>query len=166
MVLSSAAEAEYGRIFIKAKEGVPIWTTLKELGHNHPKTVTPLKTDNSTAHGIVHNKKRQKSRCFDTGFHWIHDCAKQGQFEVYWKPGPNNKADYVTKYHPPAVHREIPPTYLYAPSYPTPSLWGCVNPGIPTTVKPPLTGITLTLKPPLNRNYYISRRASASLLLH
>ena len=28
-----------------------------------------------------------------------------------------------------------------------------VNPGIPTTVKPPLTRIPLTVKPPLNRNY-------------
>ena len=28
-----------------------------------------------------------------------------------------------------------------------------VNPGIPTTVKPPLTGIALTVKPPLNQEY-------------
>ena len=106
IVLSSAAEAEYGRIFIDAKEGVPIRTTLQELGHNQPKTGTPLKTDNSTAHGIVHNNVRQnKSRFFYTGFLWIRDRAKQGQFDVYWKPGPNNKMDYVTKYHPPAVHR-------------------------------------------------------------
>ena len=34
MFLSSAAEAEYGGIFINFKEGVPIHTTLPELGHN------------------------------------------------------------------------------------------------------------------------------------
>ena len=62
MVLSSAEEAEYGGIFINTKEGVPIRTTLQELGHNQPKTGTPLKTDNSTAHGIVYNKVRQKNR--------------------------------------------------------------------------------------------------------
>ena len=167
IVLSSAAEAEYGGIIINAKEGLPIRTRLKELGHNQPKTGTPLNTENSTAHGIVHNNVRQNnSRCFDTGFHCIHDRAKQGQFDVYWKPGPNNKADYVTKHHPPSVHREVRPTYLYVSSYPTSSLRECINHGIPTTVKPPLTGIPLTVKPPLNRNSQISRRASALLLLH
>ena len=113
MVLLSAAEAEYGGLLINAKEGVPIRTTLQELGHKQPKTGTPLKTDNSTAHGIVQNNVRQKkSRCFDMGYHWIRDRAKQGHFDVYWKPGPNNIADYVTKHHPPAVHREMSPTYL------------------------------------------------------
>ena len=62
MILSSAAEAEYGGIFINAKEGVPIFTMLQELGHNQPKTGTPLKKYNSTAHGIVHNNARQKNR--------------------------------------------------------------------------------------------------------
>ena len=77
MVLSSAVEAEYGGIFINTKEGVTILTTLQELGHNQPKTGTPLKTDNSTVHGIVHNNVRQKkSRFFYTGFHWIRDRAK------------------------------------------------------------------------------------------
>ena len=85
MVLSSAAESEYGGIFINAKEGVPIRTTLQELGHNQPKTGTPIKKNNSTAHGIVHNNARQKKPCcFDTGFHWIRDRAKQVQFDVYW----------------------------------------------------------------------------------
>ena len=166
MVLSSAAEAEYGGIFVNAKEGVPIITTLQELVHNQPKTGTPLKTDNSTAHRIVHNNERKKTRCFDTGLHWIRDRAKQGQFDVYWKLGPNNKADYVTKHHPPAIHREMSPTYRYVTSHPTSSMQGCVNPGIPTTVKPPLTGIPLTVKPPLNRNSYISERDSARPLLH
>ena len=153
MVLLSAAEAAYGGIFINAKEGVPIRTTLQELGHNQTKMVTPLKIDNSTVRSIVHNNVSQKkSRCFDMGIHWIRDRAKHVQFNVYWKPGSNNKVGYVTKHHPPAVHREIRPTYLYVPSYPTSSLRGCVNPGIPTTVKPPLTGIPLAVKPPLNRN--------------
>ena len=36
MVLSSAEEAEYGGIFINTKDGVPIRTTLQELGHKQP----------------------------------------------------------------------------------------------------------------------------------
>ena len=117
MVLSSASEAEYGGLFINAKEGVLIHTMLQELGHKQPKTGTPLKTDNSTAHSIVHNNICQKkSRCIDTGLHWIRDRAKQGHFDVYWKPGPNNIADCVTKHHLPTVHRKMRPTYLFVPS--------------------------------------------------
>ena len=114
----------------------PILTTIQELDHKQPKTGTPIKTDNSTAHSIVHNNLHQKkSRCFDTGFHWIRDRAKQCQFDVKWKPGPNNKSDYVTKHHPLAIHREMSTTYLYVPSHPTSSLRGCVNTGILITVK-------------------------------
>ena len=57
------------------------------------------------AYVILYNTVRCGVICFDTGFHWISYRDKQGQFDVYWKPGPNNKADYVTKHHPSAVHR-------------------------------------------------------------
>jgi hypothetical protein len=46
-VMSSAAEAELGGLFINAKTAVPIRTTLEELGHKQPPT--PIQTDNSTA---------------------------------------------------------------------------------------------------------------------
>jgi hypothetical protein len=35
-VMSSAAEAEIGAVFINAKEGAVLRTTLEELGHPHP----------------------------------------------------------------------------------------------------------------------------------
>jgi hypothetical protein len=35
-VLSSAAEAEIGAVFINEKEGAVLRTTLEELGHTHP----------------------------------------------------------------------------------------------------------------------------------
>jgi hypothetical protein len=43
-VMSSGAEAEIGAVFINAKEGAVLRTTLKELGH--PQPPTPLETDN------------------------------------------------------------------------------------------------------------------------
>jgi hypothetical protein len=48
-VMSSAAEAEIGAVFINAKEGAVLRTTLKELGHKQPPT--PMETDNTTATG-------------------------------------------------------------------------------------------------------------------
>ena len=52
-VMSSAAEAELGAIFINAKSAVPVRTTLVEMGHPQPRT--PIQTDNSTAHGVLTN---------------------------------------------------------------------------------------------------------------
>eukprot|EP00956_Cyclotella_meneghiniana_P010727 scaffold15031_cov47-Cyclotella_meneghiniana.AAC.1 len=49
-VMSSAAEAELGGLFINAKKAVPIRRTLEELGHKQPPT--PIQTDNSTACGV------------------------------------------------------------------------------------------------------------------
>jgi hypothetical protein len=48
-VMSSAAEAEIGVVFINAKEGAVLRTTLEELGH--PQPPTPMETDNTTAIG-------------------------------------------------------------------------------------------------------------------
>jgi hypothetical protein len=48
-VMSSAAEAEIGAVFINAKEGAVLRTTLEELGHHQPPT--PMETDNITATG-------------------------------------------------------------------------------------------------------------------
>jgi hypothetical protein len=46
-VMSSAAEAEIGAVFINAKEGAVLRTTLEELGH--PQPPAPMETDNTTA---------------------------------------------------------------------------------------------------------------------
>jgi hypothetical protein len=45
-VISSAAEAEIGAVFLNAKEGAVLHKTLEELGHTRPPT--PLETDNTT----------------------------------------------------------------------------------------------------------------------
>ena len=49
-IMSSAAEAELDTLFLNAKEGTVLRTTLEEMGH--PQPATPLQTDNSTANGI------------------------------------------------------------------------------------------------------------------
>jgi hypothetical protein len=56
-VMSSAAEAEVGALFLNTKEGVPLRTALIEMGH--PQQATPIQTDNSTAFGIIHNTVKQ-----------------------------------------------------------------------------------------------------------
>jgi hypothetical protein len=50
-VVASAAESEVGACFHNAQSGAPLRVTLTELGHTQPPT--PLRTDNSTAFGIL-----------------------------------------------------------------------------------------------------------------
>jgi hypothetical protein len=97
-VMSSAAEAEIGALFINAKEGAVIRKTLEELGHKQPPT--PIKTDNTTATGYINGTiKKKRTKAMDMLFYWIKDRVKQGQFKIYWGPGYQNLADYFTKHH-------------------------------------------------------------------
>jgi hypothetical protein len=52
-VMSSAAKAELGALYINAREVIPMQRLLEEMGHKQPPT--PIQTDNSTALGIVTN---------------------------------------------------------------------------------------------------------------
>ena len=69
-VMSSAAEAELGALFINAKTAVSMRQTLEELGHPQPRT--PMQTDNSTAHALLTNKILPKAlKAMDMRFHWL-----------------------------------------------------------------------------------------------
>ena len=75
-VMSSAAEAELGVLFINCREAVPARHTLDKMGHKQPPT--PMQTDNTTALGVVTNNiasKRLKS--MDMKLHWLRCRATQ-----------------------------------------------------------------------------------------
>jgi hypothetical protein len=132
-IMSSAAEAEIGAVFINAKEGSVLMTTLEELGHKQ--LPTPMDTDNTTATGYINGTIKQKrTKAMDIRFYWIKDRVKQGQFNVYWGPGFQNLADYFTKHHSPAHHKIMRDVYIHADERPInregirySALRGCVN---------------------------------------
>ena len=110
-VMSSAAEAELGGLFINAKTAVPIRKTLEELGHKQPPT--PIQTDNSTANGVVNNEIQPKAtKAMDMRFYWLKDREAREQFRTYWRQGKLNRGDYVTKHHPAIHHKTIRSTLL------------------------------------------------------
>jgi hypothetical protein len=112
-IMSSAAEAELGALFINAKTAVSIRQTLIELGHPQPRT--PMQTDNATAHALLTNKILPKAlKAMDMRFHWLRCRDAQGQFRYYWRPGTQNLADYFTKHHPASHHNSVRPTILTA----------------------------------------------------
>ena len=78
-VMSSAAEAEIGALFINAREAIPARTTLEEMGH--PQPPTPMQTDNTTALGVVNrNLQPRRTKAMDMRFHWLRDRAAQAMF--------------------------------------------------------------------------------------
>jgi hypothetical protein len=110
-VMSSAAEAELGALFINAKEAVHMRCILQEMGHSQPPT--PIQTDNSTAEGVINSIVRPKrTKSMDMRFEWLLDREQQGQFKIYWRPGKTNLAEYFTNHHPPAHHRNVREIFL------------------------------------------------------
>jgi hypothetical protein len=138
-VLSSASEAEIGALFENCKRGEILRTTLDEMGW--PQPATPVQTDNSTACGIANdNIKQQRSRSIDMRFYWVRDRKQQGHFDIMWRPGKTNLADYYSKHHSAAHHQEMRPIYLHIEptlgrspaanlAYALSVLQGCVKPG-------------------------------------
>jgi hypothetical protein len=110
-VMSSAAEAELGALYINAREAIPQRQVLEEMGHKQPPT--PMQTDNSTALGVVNNNiQPRRTKAMDMRFHWLRCRESQQQFRYFWRPGHTNRADYWTKHHCAAHHTQKRPEIL------------------------------------------------------
>jgi hypothetical protein len=97
-VMSSAAEAKLGALYINAQEVVPQRQLLEEMGH--PQPPTPMQTNNSTAISVVNNHiQPQQTKAMDMRFHWLRCREAQKQFRFFWRPGKPNLANYWTKHH-------------------------------------------------------------------
>ena len=91
-VVSSAAEAEMAALFHNAKTALEIRNILTALDHKQP--IIPLKTDNTTAAGFIHNFVHQRrSKSWDMRYHWLRERNNK-DLNIYWAPGKNNLADY------------------------------------------------------------------------
>ncbi|CAJ1934832.1 unnamed protein product [Cylindrotheca closterium] len=113
IVSSPAAEAKVGALFYNCKEAISIRTLLTEM--DHPQPATPVQVDNSTAVAIVNNRCRQvRSKAIDMRYYWVQDRVKQGQFNIFWAPGPTNLGDYYTKHHPIHHHQTHRPIMLHS----------------------------------------------------
>jgi hypothetical protein len=102
-VVASAAESEVGACFQKSQSGAPLRVTHTELGHIQPPT--PLRTDNSTAFGILN--KTKKTKAMDMRYHWLTDRVRQKKIDVHWRPGHENLGDYHTKHHSAQHHKDM-----------------------------------------------------------
>ena len=59
------------------------------------------------------NINMRRSKSWDMRFHWLRDREAPKQFEIYWKPGPDNHGDYWSEHHPTIVHRKRRGQYIH-----------------------------------------------------
>ena len=114
-VMTSASESEVAALFYNCKAAVPLRIALEEMGHPQPKTHTI--TDDSLEEGLINKAmipKRAKS--YDMRFDWLKCREAQKMFDLIWRPGPENRADYHTKKHPTKHHISVQGNYVSAAS--------------------------------------------------
>ena len=110
-VMSSAAKAESGTLFIKAKQTVAIRATVTEMGHQQQPT--PIQMDNSAMMGIVMNTILQNAtKAMGINFHWLQDQEQQKQFCYIWQPRSTNLEDFWMKHHNTVHHRAMRPEFV------------------------------------------------------
>jgi hypothetical protein len=119
-VMASTMEAELGALFHNARDGIPLRTTLIEMGQDQ--AVTPIQTDNVCAAGVANKTvKQRRSKAINMRFYWIRDRIKHGQFIIHWLKGTESLANYFTKHHSPAHHKHIRSNYLFEMHKPAPT---------------------------------------------
>jgi len=98
-VMSSASEAETAALFYNCKAAAPLRVTLMEMGH--PQGPTQVTTDNSAALGLIKKTMIPKAaKSYDMRFNYLKCRQAQKQFDIIWRRGKNNRADYHSKRHP------------------------------------------------------------------
>jgi hypothetical protein len=115
--MASAAEAEIGALYIKAKplkSSAPLSSKWAIPNHQRPykPTIQPPTASSTLLSTVNYSINQQRSRAIDMRFYWVRDRVRQNNFLVYWKPGRENLGDYFTKHHPPAHHQTMRSTYL------------------------------------------------------
>ena len=129
-VLASAAEAELGALFINGRAAIHLRYILTSIAHIEPPT--PIKTDNTTALGIIKDTVKQKrSKSIDMRYYWIQDKNEDNTFHIFWKPGIQNLGDYFTKHHSPSHHKQMRKHYILSATKQS-GMRGCVDTQIST----------------------------------
>ena len=110
-VTGSATESEYAALFINGTTLAGLRIALSDLGY--PQSTTPIICDNLCAVGIANNTvKQRRSKAIDMRYHWIQDQINMKNVSVTWHPGKINLADYFTKTHSAAHHRNNRTIYV------------------------------------------------------
>ena len=68
--------------------------------------------------------KRKLSKPIVMHYSWVQDKVRNNTFNVFWKPGQMNFADYPSKHHAALHHIKVRHTYVHQANV---LLRGCIN---------------------------------------
>ena len=115
-VVGSATEASYAALYLNAQDATVDRQTLIDIGH--PQQPTLITYDNQPAGKIaLRTAKIKRSKAIAMRYHWIQDRIARREFQIAWKPGPQNIADFTSKAHP--IHHFLTMRNL---------MYNCINP--------------------------------------
>ena len=110
-VMGSEGETEVASLYYNCKNAIPLRRALAEMGHPQPPTTAV--TDNSTAEGLINNSMTPKrAKTYDQRFNWLECREAQKQFNIIWRRGKDNRADYHSKTHPIHVYKDKRNNYV------------------------------------------------------
>ena len=116
-MVSSAAEAELGALFLNIKEGRVLQLTLAKIVHPH--LPTPIHCYNATAVGNANETvKKHRSRPMEMRYFYRCEQVRRGHFNVQYQPGLECLGDYPPKHHSTAHHQNVRSIYLHTKESP------------------------------------------------
>jgi hypothetical protein len=84
-VMSLAAEAVLGALYIHACKAIPLQHLLEEMGYKQPPM--HIQTDNSTALGVVTNNIQPRcTKAMDMWYHWLCNRKNTKQIQILLAP--------------------------------------------------------------------------------
>ena len=112
-VVTSAASAEIGILFINTRQAIPVRCLLEKRTHKQPPT--PTQADNTTAIGFITKNLNPKMTKAEDMNHWfLRDQQDRKRFRYYWREGKFNDTDCQSK-HPCSVHHQQKRTQYLKP---------------------------------------------------
>eukprot|EP00804_Cyclotella_cryptica_P028278 CCRYP_014620-RA/>CCRYP_014620-RA protein AED:0.46 eAED:0.45 QI:0/0/0/1/0/0/2/0/163 len=102
-VMSSAAEAETGGLYINARKAVEIRNILEEMGHKQPPTPGG------------HRQQSRTAQAYESDGHAFSLATRPGKpktIPILLETRHNKQGDYFTKHHPVSHHRNMRPEIL------------------------------------------------------
>ena len=119
-VCAGAYESEYAALYLNATNLEAARQTLEDFGFPQPSTVVYY--DNTVAGDIAYKRcKQRRSKAIARRYHWIQDRISMGHFNLQWRAGKLNLADFFTKAHPVAHFQKMLPNFITFPTSKTSS---------------------------------------------
>jgi hypothetical protein len=113
-VCAGAYESEYAALYYNATNLEGIRTACEDLGHPQPPTI--IYYDNTIAGDIANRRcKQRRSKAIARRYHWIQDRIEMNHFDLQWRAGCYNLADFFTKAHPEDHFAKLVPFFVSFP---------------------------------------------------